>query len=193
MTSASVRKGQDRERVRDSSQSDDETLINSTLLRSSGDEDTTSKPTRLRSAGIDLLSDETETEASLKDMEISSSLSLSPPSSLLKANEIESLAHFDEEQRAWEEKEKINRSQISDTMPSTISNVDLSPPDCIRDESDLGYVNGILSFEATFYNCLKNIADASSLPTLINGSAQAVMYVGTNIILNNLHKVSIDV
>ena len=69
------------------------------------------------------------------------------------------------------------------------SNVDLTYPPCIANESDLGYINGRLSFEETFLNCLNNIADVGSLPTLDNGNLNGTMQVGTNIVLNNLHEV----
>jgi hypothetical protein len=109
---------------------------------------------------------------------------------LLRPEEIEGLNSNNQQETSKRELSESAPSIFPTLSPTTSTNVDLDPPDCIRSEDDLGYVNGLLSFEVTFYNCLKNVADASALPTLINGSAQAVMTLGTNIILNNLHKVS---
>lgn len=74
----------------------------------------------------------------------------------------------------------------------TTYNTDLTFPPCIANESQLGYVNGRLSFQQTFINCLNNIADAASLPTIDDGHLKGVMLVGSNIQLNNMHTVSLS-
>ncbi len=111
---------------------------------------------------------------------------------------------FDEQQRLWDLKSALNElsyhsQQLSSisysptTLPTTAPtlppNVLLKPPNCITSEADLGYVNGQLSFDETFKNCLRNIADAEYLPTFMNGSIAGTMNVATNIVLNNLHEV----
>ena len=65
------------------------------------------------------------------------------------------------------------------------------PPPCINNESQIAYVNGIISATQTFYNCLANIAEPMSLPTIYNGSANGILSVLTSVQLNNLHEVSI--
>ena len=107
---------------------------------------------------------------------------------------------FDEQQRLWDEQHSIKQSShllatsLTPTLSPTSSptlppNILLNPPNCINSESDLGYINGQLSFDETFKNCLRNVADAKYLPTFINGTIAGTMNVGTNIVLNNLHEV----
>jgi hypothetical protein len=75
--------------------------------------------------------------------------------------------------------------------PTLPPNYDFKPPPCIRDESEIIYVNGVMSPAETFLKCLSNVADPYSLPTFYNGSVQAVMTVFNSIQLNNLQSVSI--
>ncbi len=72
----------------------------------------------------------------------------------------------------------------------TTTNYEFKPDPCIRDESEIAYVNGIISPTQTFINCLNNIADPYSVPTFYNGSVNGVMIVYNSLQLNNLHSVS---
>lgn len=46
----------------------------------------------------------------------------------------------------------------------------VSPPPCIRNASELVYVNGALNVEDTFFTCRDNIPDPRNIPTLYNNS-----------------------
>ena len=75
---------------------------------------------------------------------------------------------------------------------SMATNTLSTPPPCIKDESDLGYVSGMLSATQTFYNCLNAITDPMSLPNFYNGTANGNVTIYTSIQLNNLHQVIIS-
>ena len=63
------------------------------------------------------------------------------------------------------------------------------PPDCIRNESDIVYVNGQISATQTFLKCLSNIAEPVNLPTLYNGAPNGIVTIWNSIQLNNLQGV----
>lgn len=85
---------------------------------------------------------------------------------------------------------KKNGLPITLTVPSVASIPVIPPPDCIKNISELVYVNGELSTSSTIFNCLNNIGDAYSIPTYYNGTFHSALKVYTNIQLNNLHDVS---
>ncbi|RYY88180.1 hypothetical protein EON63_02860 [archaeon] len=43
------------------------------------------------------------------------------------------------------------------------------PPPCIKNESELIYVNGLFSSDQTFYTCMANVGDPASAPNFYNG------------------------
>ncbi len=73
---------------------------------------------------------------------------------------------------------------------SMATNTLTTPPPCITDESQFGYINGMLSATQTFYNCLMEVTDPLSLPNFYNGTANGNVTVYTSIQLNNLHQVN---
>jgi hypothetical protein len=77
----------------------------------------------------------------------------------------------------------------SNTIHSLSESDPPPPPDCINDESEIQYVNGEISATKTFYNCLKNIAEPLSLPSIYNGTVNGVVDVLTSIQFNNLHEI----
>jgi hypothetical protein len=67
-----------------------------------------------------------------------------------------------------------------------------APPDCITDESQLVYVNGIISVTETFRFCLSQIAEPMSIPSFYNGAWHGIVDVYNDIQLNNLHEVTLS-
>jgi hypothetical protein len=65
------------------------------------------------------------------------------------------------------------------------------PPDCLTDESQIVYVNGIISATETFKYCLSQIAEPMSLPSIYNGSVHGLVSIYNSIQLNNLHEVTL--
>lgn len=63
------------------------------------------------------------------------------------------------------------------------------PPPCISNDSDVAYVNGMISATQTLYNCLANVADPGMIPSFYNGSYQETLVVNTSITLNNLERI----
>jgi hypothetical protein len=63
------------------------------------------------------------------------------------------------------------------------------PPPCITNESQLVYVNGVISVIGTFANCLANIADPMLLPSMRDGHITSQIVVNNSIQFNNLHLV----
>jgi hypothetical protein len=66
------------------------------------------------------------------------------------------------------------------------------PPDCLTDESQIVYVNGIISATETFKYCLSQIAEPMSLPSIYNGSVHGLVSIYNSIQLNNLHEVTLS-
>lgn len=62
-------------------------------------------------------------------------------------------------------------------------------PLCIRNESDLVYVNDAISASQIMTNCITNIPDPYNIPTFYNGSFIEGMTIFSNIQINNLHEV----
>ena len=77
-------------------------------------------------------------------------------------------------------------------VPTMPPNSLLDPPPCIGNETDIAYINGMISATQTIYTCLMNVGDPMSIPSFYNGSVQAMMLMYNNIQLNNLHEVSIS-
>jgi hypothetical protein len=73
--------------------------------------------------------------------------------------------------------------------PTYIPNYDFHPPDCLTNETDIAYINGMISATQTFYNCLANVADPLNIPILYNGSVHGTMIINTSIQLNNLQDI----
>lgn len=79
---------------------------------------------------------------------------------------------------------------LSPSIRPTSAPTPAPPPPCITNESDIAYVNGLISATQTFYNCLQNIADPMNIPTFYNGKFNGIMNIYSNIQLNNLHQVT---
>jgi hypothetical protein len=73
--------------------------------------------------------------------------------------------------------------------PTLPPSAKITPPNCLSEDDSLEEVNGIFSATNTFLKCYQNIADPLTIPTFYNGTFNGVMYVYTNIQLNNLHQV----
>ncbi len=78
---------------------------------------------------------------------------------------------------------------LSPSIRPTSAPTSAPPPPCITNESDIVYVNGLISATQTFYNCLQSIADPMNIPTFYNGKFNGIMNIYSNIQLNNLHQV----
>lgn len=65
------------------------------------------------------------------------------------------------------------------------------PPPCLTDPSEIAYINDQISATQTLYYCLGNVGDSMLLPSIYNGTLNAIMMVYNNIQLNNLHSVSL--
>ena len=74
-------------------------------------------------------------------------------------------------------------------QPTFQPNFEDKPPPCISNETQLAYINGMISSSQTLYNCIENIADPLGIPTIYNGTQNDVMYVNTSLELNNLEEV----
>ena len=57
---------------------------------------------------------------------------------------------------------------------------------CINNETQVVYLNGVISATQTFYNCVGNIQDPVMLPTFYNGSYSDVLVVNSTVTFNNL-------
>jgi hypothetical protein len=78
---------------------------------------------------------------------------------------------------------------ILDHRKTRLTSWHSKPPPCITNESELVYVNGVISVIGTFANCLRNIADPMLLPSMRDGQITSQMVVNNTIQFNNLHLV----
>ena len=62
-----------------------------------------------------------------------------------------------------------------------------APAPCIKDESDIVYVDGLISFSQTMKNCLDHVADPLLIPTFYNNTFNGIILVNSSLQLNNLH------
>lgn len=84
-----------------------------------------------------------------------------------------------------------NPTPTPTTAPTTAtsSSSTYQYPPCIHNESELIFINEMISATQTIDNCIANIPDPYSIPTFYNGSYQGSMKVFSNIQINNLHDV----
>ncbi len=73
---------------------------------------------------------------------------------------------------------------------TSMQRVNEFPPPCITNESQLAFINGSFSADATFYNCLANVPDAGSIASFYNGRYHGCSLYQSYITLLNLVKVS---
>ncbi len=65
------------------------------------------------------------------------------------------------------------------------------PPPCITNASQLAFIDGVFSADATFYTCLENIPDAGSIASFYNGQYNACWVYTFILTLLNLVQVRI--